>query len=153
LSPLFRRGELKSALLDVLGSVGPANGYVIMQTIADELGDAWHPSPGAVYPALLGLQDAGLIDAYDGDGARFYELSATGRTALLQVAGTLDKVAARARTSPRRDPTLGRMLDEWVATVPRRERRLDEDQQRSVLDALANAQLLIERTNDERGER
>ena len=146
MSPLFRRGELKSALLEALGTVGPANGYVIMQMIADELGDAWHPSPGAVYPALLGLEDAGLISAQDRDGARLYDLSASGRRALAQVAGTLRDVAARARDSPRREPTLGRVIDEWAAAVPTRDRRVDAGEEQVIRDALAQAQQLIERT-------
>jgi DNA-binding PadR family transcriptional regulator len=131
------------ALLEALGTVGPANGYVIMQTVADELAGAWQPSPGAVYPALLGLEDAGLIRGTDRDGARIYELTARGRRALLDAAGTLGQVAARAKAAPPA-PSLGRIVDDWAGQLSERGRRLDERQRDRLGVALATAQRLIE---------
>ena len=70
MSRLFGRGELQAALLDAIGALGPSHGYAIMQTLAERVGNGWRPSPGAIYPALLGLEDAGLIEGRDGDGSR-----------------------------------------------------------------------------------
>ena len=57
MSRLFARGELKLALLHVAAELGPANGYAIMQGLGDRVGGSWQPSPGAIYPALLALED------------------------------------------------------------------------------------------------
>lgn len=150
MSPLFRRGELKAALLDVIATVEPANGYVIMQVIADALDGAWQPSPGAVYPALLGLEDAGLIDGTDRAGARLYSLSATGRRALPDIRGTLDDVAARVRAAPPRGRPVGRIVDEWAGALPRRDRRLNADHEQLIQRALIGVAELVARLADDR---
>jgi len=143
---LFRRGELKVALLEALGTVEPANGYVVMQTVADRLEGAWQPSPGAVYPALLGLEDDGLIEAEDWDGTRVYRLTARGRRAVNSASGTLADVASRTRTHR---TSFGRILDTWVGTFDGRDRRLD-DEQRAVLEQqLARIRPMIEDLSNE----
>ena len=76
---LFGRGELKLALLHVAADLGPTNGYSIMHGLADRVGGSWQPSPGAIYPALLALEDAGLLEGRDDDGTRRYEITAAGR--------------------------------------------------------------------------
>src|SRR5260221_11333790 len=97
---LFRRGELKAALLDALDAAGPSNGYPIMQTLAEQIGESWQPSPGAVYPALLALEDTGLVQGTDRNGSRVYELTAAGVRAASKLHGTVDAVARRARATP-----------------------------------------------------
>ncbi|CAN5563890.1 hypothetical protein BH20ACT2_BH20ACT2_17520 [soil metagenome] len=133
---LFRRGELKAALVDALAGVGPANGYVLMQALAERIGGGWQPSPGAVYPALLGLEDAGLIGGREQQGTRVYELTAAGRRSHASAGATLDRVAARARTAPLPAPTLGAVLDRFAARCPGRQQRLDDGTARAVDDLL-----------------
>lgn len=61
--PLARRGDVRSAILDVLGSAPePINGYQVIQQIAERSQGAWKPSPGSVYPTIAQLQDEGLIE-------------------------------------------------------------------------------------------
>ncbi len=100
MSRLFGRGELKVALLHVAAELGPTNGYSIMQALADRIGGSWHPSPGAIYPALLALEDAGLLLGHDEDGGRRYELTRAGRTAAAARPDVLAEVAGRARRAP-----------------------------------------------------
>ena len=58
-----RRGDVRSAILDVLGSAGePINGYQVIQLIAERSNGAWKPSPGSVYPTVAQLQDEGLVE-------------------------------------------------------------------------------------------
>ena len=142
---LFKRGELKAALLDALEVAGPANGYTIMQTLADQIGATWQPSPGAVYPALLALEDTGLVKATDRNGSRLYELSAAGRRAVSRSRGTLDAVAARARTAPLPPTTLGSVLDTFASSIDGRQRALDEPTERAVTAILDGARHNIER--------
>ncbi|MDP1820610.1 MAG: PadR family transcriptional regulator [Acidimicrobiales bacterium] len=150
---LFGRGELKAAILDALGTIEPANGYAVMQTLADTVGGAWQPSPGAIYPALLALEDDALITSTDdGGGSRTYSLTSSGRTARERVTGTLATVAARAQTAPAR-VSLGQMLDQFAAEVPGRSRALEPARAAEVRDLLDRSRAtlikLIDKENDD----
>lgn len=122
---LFRRGELKAALLHVLEESGPAHGYAIISALAGRIGEGWRPSPGAVYPALLALEDDALIVGRDQNGSRTYELTPTGRQALATSGRVLDVVAERARRGPLSQPTLGALLDDFARHAPGRTQRLE----------------------------
>ena len=121
---VFRRGELRTAILAALSGIEPANGYVIMQALADAVGGSWRPSPGAIYPAILGLEDAGLIAGTDdGEGGRLYSLTAAGKAELAAEGDPLTSVADRAKAI---EPvhTVGSLLDTFTTGVPDRGRRL-----------------------------
>ncbi len=61
--PRVRRGDVRSAILDVLHtSQEPVNGYQVIQQIAERTDGAWKPSPGSVYPTIAQLQDEGLVE-------------------------------------------------------------------------------------------
>ncbi len=61
--PKVRRGDVRSAILDVLGgSNEPLNGYQVIQQIAERTGGQWKPSPGSVYPTIQQLEDEGLVE-------------------------------------------------------------------------------------------
>lgn len=117
MSRIFRRGELRAALIQVLCDGGSANGYMIMQRLEDHVGAGWRASPGAIYPALLALEDAGQISGRDEDGSRVYALTEAGRDAI-----DVDLLAAIARRASDQKPatTLGAMLDAFAAEAPKR---------------------------------
>ncbi|MEY2421975.1 MAG: hypothetical protein QOI95_2042 [Acidimicrobiaceae bacterium] len=142
---LFRRGELKEALLDALEVAGPSNGYTIMHVLAEQIGESWQPSPGAVYPALLALEDTGLVGATDRNGSRVYELTAKGHQAATKLRGTVEAVATRARAAPPAPSTLGSVLDDFVAGVDGRQRALDDDTREAISAILDGARNNIER--------
>ena len=142
---LFRRGELKAALLDALDASGPSNGYTIMQTLAEQIGESWQPSPGAVYPALLALEDTGLVQGTDRNGSRVYELTAAGVRAASKLHGTVDAVATRARATPPAPSTLGALLDDFVAGVEGRQRAVDDHRKQAIAAILDGARDNIER--------
>jgi DNA-binding PadR family transcriptional regulator len=78
--PRARRGDVRSAILDLLAEGEPWNGYQIIQEIAERTQGVWRPSAGSVYPALQQLEDEGLISP-EGEGRRrMYSLTAEGRT-------------------------------------------------------------------------
>ena len=61
--PRVRRGDVRSAILDVLAtSAEPINGYQVIQQIAERTDGVWKPSPGSVYPTIAQLQDEGLVE-------------------------------------------------------------------------------------------
>jgi DNA-binding PadR family transcriptional regulator len=118
---VFNRGELKSALLSVIASLGEAHGYAIMQELQRRVGSQWRPSPGAIYPALVALEEAGAVTSEERDGLRVYRLTEDGRAEL----GTPDTGPAWRDISRRagaRRPrvTLGRLLDRFQLGLPRR---------------------------------
>lgn len=117
---LFARNELKLALLHVAAELGPTNGYTIMHHLANRIGGSWHPSPGAIYPALLALEDAGLLVGRDDDGTRRYEITDAGRHQVASKPDVLEDVAGRARHAPAPPETVGAVLDRLAASAPRR---------------------------------
>ena len=79
--PRARRGDVRSAILDVLAAAGdqPVNGYQVIQQIAERTEGAWKPSPGSVYPTIAQLEDEGLVEDAP-TGRKAIQLTAEGRT-------------------------------------------------------------------------
>lgn len=77
--PRVRRGDVRSAILDVLAEE-PRNGYQVIQQIGDRSHGAWSPSPGSVYPTIQQLEDEGLVEGFDDGGKRMLRLTDEGRT-------------------------------------------------------------------------
>jgi PadR family transcriptional regulator PadR len=105
-----RRHELLQGTLDliVLGLLrsGPANGWDITTAIQATSRGVLDVNYGSVYPALRRLEARGLVKGKWGASennrrARFYELTAAGRKALLEERATWDQFAA----------TVGLLLD------------------------------------------
>jgi DNA-binding PadR family transcriptional regulator len=119
---IFGRGQLKLALLQVAAELGPANGYALMHALADRIGGGWQPSPGAIYPAPLALEDAGLLRGHDADGARHYAVTDAGRRTLVADPGVIEAVSDRAREVPAPPATVGSVLDRLASAAPRRDR-------------------------------
>jgi DNA-binding PadR family transcriptional regulator len=76
-APKVRRGDVRSAVLDVL-AVEPMNGYQVIQQIAERSGGVWKPSPGSVYPTIQQLEDEGLVEGTEGSGRRLLRLTDEG---------------------------------------------------------------------------
>jgi DNA-binding PadR family transcriptional regulator len=78
--PRVRRGDVRSAILDVLaGAEGPINGYQVIQQIAERTDGVWKPSPGSVYPTISQLEDEGLVEDAP-TGRKAIQLTDEGRT-------------------------------------------------------------------------
>ena len=150
---LFGRGELKAAIIDTLGDIEPANGYAIMQAIAEAIGGGWRPSPGAIYPAILGLEDTGLVEATSDDGGSVtYTLTEAGRGMRADARGTVSAAADRARTTPP-SPSLGSLVDAFASALPDRSRKLSQTSAAAVERALESThqrltKILDKETND-----
>lgn len=82
--PRVRRGDVRSAILDVLRAAGERedapNGYQVIQQITDRSGGAWRPSPGSVYPTIQQLEDEGLVETDQERSRRGLRLTAEGAT-------------------------------------------------------------------------
>ncbi len=80
--PRVRRGDVRSAILDVVRSAQAngeeVNGYQVIQQIAERSNGAWRPSPGSVYPTIQQLEDEGLVQTVEQNGRRSLRLTTAG---------------------------------------------------------------------------
>jgi len=83
------RGDVRLAVLRLL-TEEPRNGYQLMQTIEERSEGQWRPSPGSMYPTLSQLEDEGLINSAEVEGARRFEITDAGRESLTERAGEPD---------------------------------------------------------------
>jgi DNA-binding PadR family transcriptional regulator len=143
MSRIFRRGELKEAIVLVLDALGEAHGYAIMAELKDRVGGGWKPSPGAIYPALLALVETRYVRAADRDGTRMYSLTAEGRrvAATHRSSARWASLAARAEEGEER-VSVGSLLDGFAEGSKLR-RRLARTEQRERIEAI------LERVNAE----
>ena len=85
--PRRGRGDVRTAALLLLLE-RPMHGYEMILEIRERSGDAWSPSPGAIYPNIQLLTDEGLITTNDQDGKKVSSLTEAGRVAAQQLAAT-----------------------------------------------------------------
>ncbi len=129
---VFNRGELKLALLSVIASLGEGHGYAIMQELQRRVGSQWRPSPGAIYPALVTLEEADLIASDERDGLRVYRLTPEGAAELAgRDLGTSWRDISRRAHARRPRVTLGTLLDRFELGLPRRT-DLSQEQAESI---------------------
>jgi DNA-binding PadR family transcriptional regulator len=117
---VFNRGELKLALLSVIASLEEAHGYAIMQELQRRVGKHWRPSPGAIYPALVALEESGALASVERDGLRVYRLTNQGADsrAARESAPRWREISRRAGARRPR-LTLGTLLDRFLLGLPR----------------------------------
>lgn len=108
---------MRAAALALLAE-RPLHGYQIMQEIGERSKGCWVPSQGAIYPALQGLEEDGLIRADEVDTKRVYHLTDAGRTYVEghrdELAGVWDAVASAAG---RGVPELHELAHQLHATI------------------------------------
>ena len=85
--PRRGRGDVRTAALLLLLE-RPMHGYEMILEIRERSGEAWSPSPGAIYPTIQLLSDEGLITTHDQDGKKVSSLTEAGRIAAEELAGT-----------------------------------------------------------------
>ena len=144
---VFKRGELKQAIVAVLAALGEAHGYAIMAELKERVGGRWRPSPGAIYPALLSLEGLGLVASLDEEGVKVYSLTEEGRRAALSQEDTSawTALAKRAADAPPR-ASVGSIVDDFAGSFSQRRKLVDGKQQRAVERVLARAAKEITQT-------
>lgn len=79
---MFDGGELRLVLLKLIADE-PRHGYDLIRQIEELTGGTYAPSPGVIYPTLTMLDDMGLIEAQESDGAKkLFAITDAGRTEL-----------------------------------------------------------------------
>ncbi|GAA1924706.1 PadR family transcriptional regulator [Nocardioides hwasunensis] len=148
-SPRVRRGDVRTAIIDVLHRARraeePINGYQVIQEISELSNGEWRPSPGSVYPTIQQLQDEGLVESDDERGRRTIRLTDSGVTWAEDNAADLAAVwAPFARTEqPAGDEPSGQAdikseIAQVVSAVWQLGTQGSDQQRRAALDALVD---------------
>jgi transcriptional regulator len=93
------QGTLDLMVLQTLSALGPLHGYAIAARLEQVSGGALQLNMGTLYPALMRLEQRGLLRGKWGTTdnnrkARFYALSAAGRRELAREKQAWDRMAA-----------------------------------------------------------
>jgi PadR family transcriptional regulator, regulatory protein PadR len=93
------QGTLDLMVLQTLGSLGPLHGYAIAARLEQVSGGAIQLNMGTLYPALMRLEQRGLLRGTWGTSetnrkARFYALTPAGRRQLSKEKQAWDRMAA-----------------------------------------------------------
>jgi DNA-binding PadR family transcriptional regulator len=83
--------------LSVMSTEGSVHGYGLAQRIAARTEGAWHPGPGAIYPALNRLVERGLAQVDRQGTRRVYRLTSKGGALLRRFA---DRVGGSRQSLP-----------------------------------------------------
>ncbi len=96
--PRARRGDVRSAILDVLRDAAERgeqlNGYQVIGRIEERSQGSWKPSPGSVYPTISQLQDEELVVEQSEGSRRSLRLTEAGTTYAAEHAAELAAVWA-----------------------------------------------------------
>jgi DNA-binding PadR family transcriptional regulator len=93
---LFESGELRFVILSYIAEK-PAHGYEIMKGIAEQLGGAYAPSAGVIYPTLSQLEDEGLATVLAEGGKKLYTITDAGRKELEANKERIEELLRRIR--------------------------------------------------------
>lgn len=74
----FRKGDLKYVILGLIAD-RPRHGYEIIRILEERSQGFYAPSPGAVYPTLQFLEEAGYVNSSEHDGKKTYAITEEGR--------------------------------------------------------------------------
>jgi DNA-binding PadR family transcriptional regulator len=93
---LFDSGELRFVILSYIAEK-PAHGYEIMKGIAEQMGGAYAPSAGVIYPTLSQLEDEGLATVVANGGKKLYSITDAGRRELEANRERIESLLGRIR--------------------------------------------------------
>lgn len=149
---MFESGELRLVLLKLIADE-PRHGYDLIRAIEDMTGGEYAPSPGVVYPTLTLLQDMGLIEEAQSEGARKpFQITDEGRQHLDERSEEVDELIERLKDlapDSRRDagPAIARAVKNLMTALSHRIGRdgLDEDLLHEIAAILDEAAQRIER--------
>ncbi|WP_425230071.1 PadR family transcriptional regulator [Sphingomonas sp.] len=92
---MFDGGELRLVLLKLIAD-SPRHGYDLIREIEELTGGAYAPSPGVVYPTLTLLDEMGLIEEQQAEGAKKrFAATDSGRAHLTEKQAEVDALIAR----------------------------------------------------------
>ena len=153
LGRFFAHGDLRLVILNLIAEK-PRHGYEIIKAIEEQVGGAYSPSPGVIYPTLTLLEELGHVTVSVGDGAKkLHAITAEGRAYLEAHRPSVDALLARMEEASRVHgggpaPQIMRAMENMkLALRPRLSRGpLSEEQINTVAAAIDLAATSVERT-------
>ncbi len=101
LGRFFAHGDLRLIILHLI-SEKPRHGYEIIKAIEEQVGGAYSPSPGVIYPTLTLLEELGHVTVSPGDGAKkLHTITPEGRAYLEAYRPTVAALLARMEEANR----------------------------------------------------
>lgn len=99
---MFGQGDLKLLLLALI-ETQPRHGYELIRAIEDLCGGSYSPSPGAIYPTLTFLEEAGYasVQLADASAKKQYAIMDEGRQYLEQNRLEVEAVMQRLKLASR----------------------------------------------------
>ena len=108
-SPMFGRGDLKFALLELLTNQ-PQHGYEMIKALEERSGGFYTPSAGAIYPTLQMMEDIGWVTSQTVAGKKVYTMTEAGKQALQEHTTAPEGPRSRQHgphMGPQRGPRMG----------------------------------------------
>src|SRR3984957_15106497 len=89
LGRFFAHGDLRLVILNLIAEK-PRHGYEIIKAIEEQVGGAYSPSPGVIYPTLTLLEELGYVtvEAAEG-GKKLYRITEAGDAELAGKKGVI----------------------------------------------------------------
>jgi DNA-binding PadR family transcriptional regulator len=153
LGRFFAYGDLRLVILRLIAEK-PRHGYEIIKAIEEQVGGAYSPSPGVIYPTLTMLEEVGHVTVSTGQGAKkLHTITAAGRAHLDAYRPSVEALLARMqevhRTHGRASaPQIVRAMENLKLALRLRLSRgpLSEEQINAVAAAIDGAATGVERT-------
>ena len=101
LGRFFAHGDLRLVILHLIAEK-PRHGYEIIKAIEDQVGGAYSPSPGVIYPTLTLLEELGHVTVTAGDGGKkLHTITQEGRAYLDAYRPAVEALVARMEEAGR----------------------------------------------------
>ena len=153
LGRFFAHGDLRLVILHLIAEK-PRHGYEIIKAIEEQVGGAYSPSPGVVYPTLTLLEELGHATVSPGDGAKkLHAITTEGRAYLDAYHPAVNALLARMQEAGRVHgggpvPQIVRAMENLKLALRLRLSRgpLSDEQINAVAAAIDGAAVSVERT-------
>ncbi|HEX3995052.1 MAG TPA: PadR family transcriptional regulator [Acetobacteraceae bacterium] len=152
LGRFFAHGDLRLVILHLIAEK-PRHGYEIIKAIEEQVGGAYSPSPGVIYPTLTLLEELGHVTVSVGDGAKkLHTITTEGRAYLEAYRPAVEALLARMEEANRvygggPAPQILRAMENMKLALQLRLARgpLSDEQINAVAAAIDGAAISVER--------
>ena len=145
---MFDAGALRLVTLGFIAEA-PRHGYDVIKELEARFQGAYSPSPGAIYPMLRLLEEAGLVSSQSRGPRRLITITEAGRAYLEDQRVELEKIKAQveAAAAPIGGSGVGEAIRAFRATLfdKMRQRALSDEQARKLTELLRKTRDEIEK--------
>ena len=153
LGRFFAHGDLRLVILNLIAEK-PRHGYEIIKAIEEQVGGAYSPSPGVIYPTLTLLEELGHVTVTSGEGGKkLHTITPEGQAYLDAYRPAVQALLARMEEAGRTHgggpaPQILRAMENLKVALRLRLARgpLNEAQVNAVAAAIDAAAIDVERT-------